>query len=143
VNLTNLAGLNGNSLTNLQSTNITGTNFTLASGNNASALNWVGTGNGNGGYLSLANSTGLYVNRVFSGNGQDLLIGEGDVGDSIIFQSGGGLTNSAKITPTGFFGLATNAFKPVPSAGYGYFWPSNYNLYWVTPTKTNLIVLGQ
>jgi hypothetical protein len=38
--------------------------------------------------------------------------------------------------------LATNA--PItPISGAGYFWPSNYNLYWVTPTKTNLIVVGQ
>lgn len=38
--------------------------------------------------------------------------------------------------------LATNATTPFPMGGYGRFWPSNYDLYWVTPTKTNLVVLG-
>jgi hypothetical protein len=47
------------------------------------------------------------------------------------------LTNIAAIR------VATNASHPAVVAGSGYFWPSNYNLYWVTPTKTNLIVVGQ
>ena len=39
--------------------------------------------------------------------------------------------------------IKTNTTPPMVANGFGYFWPSNgYDLYWVTPTKTNLIILG-
>lgn len=44
-------------------------------------------------------------------------------------------TNGALVMPTNIVAFAS------PS-GYVGFWPSNYDLYWVTPLKTNLVVLG-
>jgi hypothetical protein len=41
----------------------------------------------------------------------------------------------------GGLAIATNS-PPNPMAGNGIFWSSNYDLYWVTPAKTNLIVIG-
>jgi hypothetical protein len=38
--------------------------------------------------------------------------------------------------------LETNSVMPAPTTGYGTFVTSNYDLYWVTPTKTNLVVPG-
>jgi hypothetical protein len=50
--------------------------------------------------------------------------------------NGSGLTNTAAIR------VLTNAAPPKVVPGSGYFWPSNYDLYWVTPTRTNLIISG-
>src|SRR6185312_4849066 len=40
-----------------------------------------------------------------------------------------------------YLSLSTN-LPPSPMSGAGTFWSSNYDLYWVTPTKTNLVTLG-
>ena len=47
---------------------------------------------------------------------------------------------SAQIVPP--LSINTNASTPAPLSQYGTFYLSNYDLYWVTPNKTNLIVLG-
>lgn len=54
----------------------------------------------------------------------------------------GGLTVGGNGNPGGTVMIHTNSSFPSPAASYGQFVTSNYDLYWVTPTKTNLVVLG-
>ena len=59
---------------------------------------------------------------------------------AVIFPQGANGTNG--INSFVYPQISTNSVAPAPLAGFGIFWASNYDLYWVTPTKTNLVVLG-
>ena len=49
----------------------------------------------------------------------------------------------SKLANTGVLTMVTNSAIPPPLSGSGTLVPSNnYDLYWVTPTKTNLVVSG-
>jgi hypothetical protein len=65
---------------------------------------------------------------------------------TIAFSGDNGSTFTTNFMGVAFNGigvpLATNAAAPSPLPGYSRLYVSNYDLYLVTPTKTNLIVLG-
>jgi hypothetical protein len=93
--------------------------------------------------VSLTNAANSFTGT-FTGLGSSLTnaLGQGFVGTNYGRTTVAVMTNGANVF-AGSLIMPTNAAAPTVVAGYGYFWASNYNLYWVTPTKTNLIVVGQ
>ena len=88
--------------------------------------------------VAVGNSTN-YANAADTVN---LFIGAAQTNSAINFSAGNALTKTnAQLSANGF-ALATNAAVASPIVGMGEFVTSNYDLYWVTPTKTNLVVLG-
>jgi hypothetical protein len=90
----------------------------------------VSTNNGRFGCVNMSACTVEPTNLFFSGNGQ-------------IQYNVNCLGSGMGTTVGGAFTLATNSIQPGTNLGFGSLWMSNYDLWLVTPFKTNRIIQGQ
>jgi hypothetical protein len=132
---------NGYNLTGLNASQLTGGTVPLAvlsgiTSNQLDAATWQLATNLNGGNAALATNVVSGINitsPVITG----ATITGATITSSILSGNGNGLTNLNLTLPTN----APSAFVP-PGAGFFKIVSSNYDLYLVTPLKTNLISLG-
>ena len=95
-------------------------------------------------------SVGTVDNSTNSTSPANLFVGSAQTNSSITLSAGNGLAaTNVQINATGLFvyrgiySQSTNTSMPSPINGQVIFCTSNYNVYVVTPTKTNLVVAGQ